>query len=376
MAQAKPVSDQQPQPQPSTRQPTAYPAAKSTAATWMADRPWRGAGLSLLLPASALRVLGLLLLVLALVSLLAMALGPLWINPLDLQAPSALQQLVLFELRWPRLLLGLVVGASLAVAGFVLQSLTRVSIAAPSVLGLADGAGLSVVLVLFAGEALWGGHLLSPQGMALAALAGAVAVLMLLRGLSRRDGDLEKMVFAGLVVAAICKALVSLLLLLSQSDMAMQAQIWLVGSLAQANPALNRWLLAACVLLLSLTLLNYRALALYRLSDEVMGSLGQPVGISQRWLYLLAAGLTAIAVAGAGQVSFVGLVVPHLIRRICPRGVPAQLIGNACGGALLVVAADVLARNLFSPYELPVGIFTALIGVPCFLWLYGRGGRS
>ena len=374
MAQAKPVSDQQPQP--STRQPTAYPAAKSTAATWMADRPWRGAGLSLLLPAGALRVLGLLLLVLALVSLLAMALGPLWINPLDLQAPSALQQLVLFELRWPRLLLGLVVGASLAVAGFVLQSLTRVSIAAPSVLGLADGAGLSVVLVLFAGEALWGGQLLSPQGMALAALAGAVAVLMLLRGLSRRDGDLEKMVFAGLVVAAICKALVSLLLLLSQSDMAMQAQIWLVGSLAQANPALNRWLLAACVLLLSLTLLNYRALALYRLSDEVMGSLGQPVGISQRWLYLLAAGLTAIAVAGAGQVSFVGLVVPHLIRRICPRGVPAQLIGNACGGALLVVAADVLARNLFSPYELPVGIFTALIGVPCFLWLYGRGGRS
>lgn len=342
----------------------------------MADRPWRGAGLSLLLPASALRVLSLLLLVLALLSLLAMALGPLWINPLDLQAPSALQQLVLFELRWPRLLLGLVVGASLAVAGFVLQSLTRVSIAAPSVLGLADGAGLSVVLVLFAGEALWGGQLLSPQGMALAALAGAVAVLMLLRGLSRRDGDLEKMVFAGLVVAAICKALVSLLLLLSQSDMAMQAQIWLVGSLAQANPALNRWLLAACVLLLSLTLLNYRALALYRLSDEVMGSLGQPVGVSQRWLYLLAAGLTAIAVAGAGQISFVGLVVPHLIRRICPRGVPAQLIGNACGGALLVVAADVLARNLFTPYELPVGIFTALIGVPCFLWLYGRGGRS
>lgn len=374
MAQAKPVSDQQPQP--STRQPTADSVAKSTGTNWMADRPWRGAGLSLLLPASALRVLGLLLLVLALVSLLAMALGPLWINPLDLQAPSPLQQLVLFELRWPRLLLGLVVGASLAVAGFVLQSLTRVSIAAPSVLGLADGAGLSVVLVLFAGEALWGGQLLSPQGMALAALTGAVAVLMLLRGLSRRDGDLEKMVFAGLVVAAICKALVSLLLLLSQSDMAMQAQIWLVGSLAQANPALNRWLLATCVLLLSLTLLNYRALALYRLSDEVMGSLGQPVGVSQRWLYLLAAGLTAIAVAGAGQVSFVGLVVPHLIRRICPRGVPAQLIGNACGGALLVVAADVLARNLFSPYELPVGIFTALIGVPCFLWLYGRGGRS
>lgn len=374
MAQAKPVSDQQPQP--STRQPTADPAAKSTATNWMADRPWRGAGLSLLLPAGALRVLGLMLLVLALVSLLAMALGPLWINPLDLQAPSPLQQLVLFELRWPRLLLGLVVGASLAVAGFVLQSLTRVSIAAPSVLGLADGAGLSVVLVLFAGEALWGGHLLSPQGMVLAALAGAVAVLMLLRGLSRRDGDLEKMVFAGLVVAAICKALVSLLLLLSQSDMAMQAQIWLVGSLAQANPALNRWLLAACVLLLVMTLLNYRALALYRLSDEVMGSLGQTAGVSQRWLYLLAAGLTAIAVAGAGQVSFVGLVVPHLIRRICPRGVPAQLIGNACGGALLVVAADVLARNLFSPYELPVGIFTALIGVPCFLWLYGRGGRS
>ena len=339
------------------------------------DTSWRLAGISLLLPFGALRRLGLLLLVLALLSILALALGPLRIPLSDLAAPSALQHFVLLELRGPRLLLGLVVGASLAVAGFVLQSLTRVSIAAPSVLGLADGAGLGVVLLLFAGDALLAGRLLTPQGMALAALAGALVVLTVLRGLNRRDGDLEKMVFAGLVLAAICKALVSLLLLLSQSDMAMQAQIWLIGSLAQATPALNHWLLAAFVLLFVLTLLNYRSLALYRLSDEVMLSLGQPAAISQRWLYLLAAGLTAVAVAGAGQVGFVGLVVPHLIRWLCPRGVPAQLIGNACGGALLVVGADLLARNLFTPYELPVGIFTALIGVPCFLWLYGRGGR-
>lgn len=339
------------------------------------DSAWRQAGISLLFPSGALRALSLLLLILALLTILALALGPLRIPFSDLAAPSALQQFVLFELRGPRLLLGLIVGASLAVAGFVLQSLTRVSIAAPSVLGLADGAGLGVVLVLFAGDALLAGRLLTPQGMALAALVGAMVVLTLLRGLNRRDGDLEKMVFAGLVLAAICKALVSLLLLLSQSDMAMQAQIWLIGSLAQATPALNRWLLAAFVLLFVLTILNYRSLALYRLSDEMMLSLGQPAAISQRWLYLLAAGLTALAVAGAGQVGFVGLVVPHLIRWLCPRGVPAQLLGNACGGAVLVVGADLLARTLFTPYELPVGIFTALIGVPCFLWLYGRGGR-
>ena len=338
-----------------------------------ADRHWRGRACSLFLPAGTMRVLGLLMLALMLVSVVALWLGPVrlaWSEWLNL---SPLQRFILSELRWPRVQLGLMVGAALAMAGFVLQRLTRVSIAAPSVLGLADGAGLGVVLLLFLGNGLGADIVITPLAMSLAALSGAALILVLLRALARRDRDMEKMVFAGLMMAAICKALISLLLLISPSDMAVQAQIWLIGSLAQANPALNRGLLLAFLLLAVLTLLHYRQLALCHLGDPLMQGLGSRVDGGRHRLYLLAAGLTAVAVAGAGQVGFVGLVVPHLVQRLCPRGVPAQLLGNACAGALLVVGADLLARTLFLPYELPVGILTALLGVPCFLWHYRRG---
>lgn len=336
------------------------------------DRYWRCGRVSLLLTAGASRFmlrssLWLLGVVVAgmLIGTLAMPWSAWW-------SPNALQRFVLWELRWPRLELGMITGASLAVAGFLLQRLTRVSIAAPSVMGLADGAGLGVVILLVYGANWQGGRWLQVEGMTFAALLGALTVLLVLRALYRWRPDMPRMVFAGLMLAAVCKALISMLLLISTTETATQARIWLVGSLVQATPALNHGLLLAFSLLFGLTLLAYRQLALLQLADGVMQSVGGRPARAQSWLYLLAAGLTAVAVAGAGQVGFVGLVVPHLVRRLCPRGVPAQLCGNALLGAALVVLADLLARRLFSPYELPVGIFTALIGVPWFLWLMVR----
>lgn len=338
------------------------------------DRVVRQRFFSALIPVGNCRFLLLALLFVCLVMLSALMTGPLAI-PIEgicraLQHEAdPLIQLVVNELRMPRLVLGLITGASLAVAGFLLQTLTRVSIASPAVMGLSDGAGLCVVLALFLGDRGWEGAT-SPWMLATVAFAGAGLVLLILRGLFRLDPDLEKMVFSGLVIAAICKASISLLMLISQSDIATQAQLWLVGSLAQANRQLNHYLLGGFIVLCLLTLSAYRQIALFRISESLMLSLGESTIRQQRFLYLLAAGFTAIAVAGAGQIGFVGLVVPHLVQRLCPRGVPAQLVGNMLCGAALVVLADIGARTLIAPYELPVGIITAFIGVPCFLVLY------
>lgn len=339
------------------------------------DKPLRWAGCSGLWPQGAMRFLAGSVLVLGVLGVLALWLGPVHWSPLQGGSLSALQRFVLFELRMPRWVLGCLTGASLALAGFLLQSLTRVSIAAPSVLGLSDGAGLGVVGALYLGADWMGGRLLSPAGMALSALTGSLLVLLILRGLYRLRPDMTRLVFAGLVVAAVCKALISMLMLISQTDTASQAQLWLIGSLSQANPLLNRWLISLFILLLISTLLQYRSIAVLHLADEVGLSLGQKRGVAQARLYLLAAGFTALAVAGAGQVGFVGLVVPHVVRRLCPRGVPLQILGNMLVGAGLVVAADLLAKQLLRPVELPVGLVTAFIGVPCFLYLYLKGVR-
>lgn len=343
------------------------------------DRVVRLRGFSGLIPRGSRRFLGGSVLLLVLVLGWALFTGPLLISPQGifqslLQQSDPLLQLIVNELRMPRLLLGLVTGASLALAGFLLQTLTRVLIASPAVMGLSDGAGLLVVLALFLGDHGWSG-VTSPLMMAGIAFAGAILVLVLLRCLFRRDPDLEKMVFAGLILAAVCKAAISLLMLVSQSDIAAQAQLWLVGSLSSANRELNQVLLFGFVVLFVLTLLAYRQIALFRLSESVMASLGESVMRQQQYLYLLAAGFTALAVAGAGQIGFIGLVIPHLVSRLCPRGVLAQLLGNAFFGAALVVGADIGARTLITPYELPVGILTAFIGVPCFLVLYLKRSR-
>jgi iron complex transport system permease protein len=345
-----------------------------------ADRVVRWWGCSWLIPTGSRRFLSLALVAVLLVMLGALMSGPLAIPIADIyralqQEADPLMQLVVNELRMPRLVLGLITGASLAVAGFLLQTLTRVSIASPAVMGLSDGAGLCVVLALFLGDRGWA-DVTSPLMMAAVAFFGAGLVLLILRGLFRLDPDLEKMVFAGLVIAAVCKASISLLMLVSQSDIASQAQLWLVGSLSQANRQLNQYLLGGFIVLCMLTLFAYRQIALFRISESLMLSLGESAIRQQRFLYVLAAGFTAIAVAGAGQIGFVGLVVPHLVQRLCPRGVPAQLFGNMLCGAVLVVLADIGARTLIAPYELPVGIITALIGVPCFLVLYLKRGKQ
>lgn len=286
-----------------------------------------------------------------------------------------LWQFIVQKLRLPRIELGILVGGSLALSGYLLQQVTRIPIAAPSILGLTDGAGLMVVLCLYFSKQWMAKLLVSPYGLAIASLVGVAMMLFILTLLRWRTPDLEKIIFSGLILAAICKALSSLVLVVSMNDTATLAQQWLMGSLTLASSQLNHALWPVFAILVLLTLGHARRLSVSPLEPGLQFSLGVSTGMTWR-LYLLAAGFVALAVAGAGQIGFVGLVVPHLVRWLCPRSVLAQLLGCLMVGAALVLGADSLSRWLFAPYELPVGIMTAGIGVPFFLVLYWKRSLS
>lgn len=300
------------------------------------------------------------LLFLALLLALALSLG--WgLAPADPLAGD-----ILWRLRLPRAGLAAFAGAALALAGLLLQDLFRNPLVEPGLLGVSAGAGLAAVAAMAAGlTGLW----LLP----LAAFAGALATLGLVLALGRRPGrDNATLLLAGVAINALAGALVQLLLSLGDNSLLRSASFWLMGSFAQAEPAL---LLPA---LLALALAGLRTwqrgsdLDLWQLGDTAAGHLGLDVRHFRRELLLLASLLVALAVAQAGGIGFIGLLAPHMARRLGLATHRRQLPATLLLGALLAVAADALARSVIAPLELPVGVLTALLGAPAFLLLFLR----
>lgn len=275
---------------------------------------------------------------------------------------------IVWTLRLPRVVLGLLVGGVLAVAGASLQVLVRNPLADPYLLGISGGAGFGAVLAIVAGLA-------SPWAVPVAAFGGAlVAVVAVYRLAAVAGGALDGrvLVLAGVVVGAFAGALVSGLLAVSDAQSTRSATLWLMGGLGGGSWGSVAALAAYAAPALALLAGEARALNLLALGDEPAQHLGIDVARTKRRVYLAASLLTAAAVAGAGIIGFVGLVVPHAVRMLRGhdhRGVlPAAF---AAGGALLVLA-DAVARTAFAPLELPVGVVTAVIGVPIFALLLRR----
>lgn len=275
--------------------------------------------------------------------------------------------LIIHEIRLPRVVLAILVGACLGVAGLLLQGLVRNPLASPDVIGITAGASLAAVGFLAMGGAAWG-----DAWLPLAALGGALLVALAIVALSGRGVTPARLVLIGIGLAAALGAGTTLVLVVSADATAMRAYVWLTGSLYAAQwrevAGLAPWALAG----LPLALVLARHLDVLALGDELAVGLGTALHGSRLALLLLAVALAGSAVAFAGGLSFVGLLAPHIARRLGVRGHSGLVPVTALVGALIVLYADLLGRVAFLPRDLPAGVFVAGIGAPFFVYLLYR----
>jgi iron complex transport system permease protein len=271
-------------------------------------------------------------------------------------------------LRLPRTLGAFACGGLLALAGALMQVLLRNPLADPYVLGISGGAAVGALTAMLGGLAL--------AFVNLGAFAGAFLATLLVFGLAHGDSSWTRtrLLLTGVIVAAGCGAVVALILSIAPEQQLHGMLYWLMGDAGQivdARPAL-----AVLVLGLALTLPVARELNLLARGEVLAASLGIAVGRLKRIAYVLASLFTAAAVTTAGSIGFIGLVVPHLVRLAVGNDQRLLLPAAALAGGSLLVLADTLARTIVAPTQLPVGVLTALLGVPVFLFLLGREPRA
>ena len=271
---------------------------------------------------------------------------------------------IVTNLRLPRALAGFACGGLLALAGALMQVLLRNPLADPYVLGISGGAGVGALSAMLLG--------LAGLGIAGLSFGGALAAMLLVFGLAHGDGSWTqtRLLLTGVVVAAGCGALIALMLTLAPEQKIHGMLFWLMGDLSQvADPRLALAVLAFGML----TALPFaRELNLLARGTEQAAALGVAVPALRRIVYIVASLTTAVAVTTAGSIGFVGLVVPHLVRLAIGNDQRLLLPASVLAGGSLLVLADTAARTIVAPIQLPVGVLTALIGVPVFLYLLGR----
>ncbi|MFC0711269.1 FecCD family ABC transporter permease [Azorhizophilus paspali] len=281
-------------------------------------------------------------------------------------------ELIVGQIRLPRTLLGLAVGSVLALSGVAMQALFRNPLADPGLIGVSSGAALGAALAIVAGvgespEA-------SPYLLSASAFAGGLAVTALVYRLGRRDGRtrVATMLLAGLALGALAGAAVGLCGYLADDTALRRLTFWNLGSLSGASYA-RLWPLLLATLGVALWLPRRAgALNALLLGESEARHLGFDVEWLKRELVFCTALGVGAAVAAAGLIGFVGLLVPHLLRLLCGPDHRLLLPAAMLGGASLLLFADLLARLLLAPAELPLGIVTALLGAPFFIWLLRR----
>jgi iron complex transport system permease protein len=280
----------------------------------------------------------------------------------------------LLELRLARALVAFVTGAALALAGVMMQALLRNPLADPYVLGISAGASVGALAALMFMCALW---VVDASAFAGAVLVSAMLYLLARRGLrngSSAEGGASVLLLTGVILSSACMALVTLMLSIAEESRLRSMIFWMIGDLAGAPLRVLPWLVLGGGLLFALR--GARAMNVLAMHAEGAVTLGVPVGALRKGLFLASGLLTASAVTSAGSIGFVGLIVPHACRFACGPDhrllVPAATLA---GGAFLVLA-DTLARTVIAPQQLPVGVVTALIGAPVFLWQLHRLHRA
>lgn len=286
-----------------------------------------------------------------------------------------LDQNVVLGLRLPRVCLGMVVGASLAVCGVTMQALVRNNLADPFILGVSSGAAAFATLgMLFGAFAFLGAYSLS-----ISAFIGSAITIIFVYVISRVRGriNITQLLLSGVAISMIMDGVTSIIKLSAPNALGLHnAEFWMSGSLAGAKWAYLKLPFVVLMLCMAFLMINYRGLNLLLLGDESAGALGVNVRRLQKELVLIASMIAGVTISVSGTIGFVGLMVPHFTRLLVGGDHKKVLPISALLGGILVVWVDVAARMVIAPEELPVGILTAVIGGPVFIWMLKKNNKE
>ncbi|SFL70199.1 iron complex transport system permease protein [Gracilibacillus orientalis] len=326
--------------------------------------------------ASSKRKIGLLFigLILAIVVtlLISLNMGTMRIAPLDVWKTmigqgSDQNQLVLFDFRLPRMVIALLIGTGMAISGAILQGVTHNELADPGILGINSGAGFAVVLFIYLTQ---GSTTSQVFILPLAALAGATIAAILIYLISWKNGVSPiRLILVGIGINSAFSALIIVFQLKMDPDNFTQATIWLSGNISGTDWTYTLALLPWILILLPITFYKAGTLDALHLGDETAQGLGTHVERERMFLLFIAVALAGASVAVGGAIAFLGLVIPHLARKLVGARHKHMLVISALLGALLLLVADTIGRNILSPSEIPVGLIVSLIGGNYFIYL-------
>ncbi|MEH7123803.1 iron ABC transporter permease [Bacillus sp. JJ1532] len=338
--------------------------------------------ISFLIDRKALFIFLILLSAAAVVFIISTGTGEMKISPLNVVkvffgGGTEMERLVVQSFRLPRIIVSLLVGIGLAVAGGILQGIIRNPLASPDILGITGGASVAVVgfLALFSDES--NALTVSIEWLPVAAFFGATVVAFLVYFLAWKDGVSPiRLVLIGIGLYSLMKALTTLMMLLGPIYQASQANIWITGTVYGSNwshvTILVPWILILCMA----AFISARNVNIQELGDDIATGVGSHVQRNRFLLLMISTALIGGSVAFAGGIGFVGLMAPHMARRLVGSAFGALLPVSALIGGILVMAADLIGRTLFSPLEIPAGVFTASIGAPYFIYLLFKTRNS
>lgn len=336
---------------------------------------WFQGKVSILIDRKASFVMLCLLIVTSVVFIISTGLGDMKINPVTVVSVffgggTEMEKLVIQSFRLPRIIVALVVGMSLAVAGGILQGMIRNPLASPDVLGITGGASTAVVLFLaiFSNES--NALTVSIQWMPLAAFLGSAVAGLLVYIFAWKNGvSPVRLVLIGIGLSALFQALTTMMMLLGPIYRASQANIWITGTVHGSTWTNVYTIVPWAFTLMLVAFFMARKVNVLGLGDDVATSVGTSVQRLRFVLLLISTALIGSSVAFAGGIGFVGLMAPHMARRLVGSVYGALLPVSALIGAILVMVADLIGRTMFSPLEIPAGVFTAGIGAPYFIYL-------
>ncbi|EIN9992961.1 vitamin B12 ABC transporter permease BtuC [Escherichia coli] len=299
--------------------------------------------------------------------LLSLCAGEQWISPGDWSTPRG--ELFVWQIRLPRTLAVLLVGAALAISGAVMQALFENPLAEPGLLGVSNGAGVGLIAAVLLGQGQ-----LPNWALGLCAIAGALIITLILLRFARRHLSTSRLLLAGVALGIICSALMTWAIYFSTSVDLRQLMYWMMGGFGGVDWR-QSWLMLALIPVLLWSCCQSRPMNMLALGEISARQLGLPLWFWRNVLVAATGWMVGVSVALAGAIGFIGLVIPHILRLCGLTDHRVLLPGCALAGASALLLADIVARLALAAAELPIGVVTATLGAPVFIWLLLKAGR-